>query len=262
MVTFCPRLGPDRASVVSWRDGRPDRQAHPDRGRRANHTRGAGQLLRARIRPARLRGGDGDQRGRGARRRPAPPARAGPARHRDAGHGRRRGAPRHPRHRPEDPRHHGHRQRELADRRRRHQGRRLLVSAQAREVPVPRPPRRRRAPGLITWGPEMAPKPPDARRAPAKPWRSSTDALAALRSDYMGAPRWPPNPQTFAAPRRSRGASLEWLTSCRASRWPPRPPTLVAPRRSRGAPRPCGFLLEPELQVDGSGGVGGPAIEL
>src|SRR5437660_4031546 len=109
------------------------------------------------------------------------------------------------------------------------------------------------------------------RDGPQTPRRSSRPGEAVALLDRCtsrapvglhGGPEMAPNPQTFAAPRRSRGASLEWLTSCRASRWPPRPPTLVAPRRSRGAPRPCGFLLEPELQVDGSGGVGGLAIEL
>src|SRR5438093_36616 len=32
-------------------------------------------------------------------------------------------------------------------------------------------------------------------------------------STELGAPIWPPNPQTFAAPRRSRGAALEWFPS-------------------------------------------------
>src|SRR5438105_3276618 len=47
----------------------------------------------------------------------------------------------------------------------------------------------------------------------------------------MGAPTWPPSPHTFAAPRRSRGASLEWLTSWGAPTWPPSPHTFAAPRR-------------------------------
>src|SRR5215468_6252024 len=39
----------------------------------------------------------------------------------------------------------------------------------------------------------------------------------------MGAPKWPPSPGTFVAPRRSRAAPLG-------------PRTFVAPRRSRAAP--------------------------
>src|SRR5712664_3409411 len=49
-------------------------------------------------------------------------------------------------------------------------------------------------------GPEMAPKPPFARRAPAEPWRASITVAGD------GAPRWPPNPPSLVAPRRSRGA--------------------------------------------------------
>src|SRR5207248_11249562 len=45
----------------------------------------------------------------------------------------------------------------------------------------------------------------------------------------MGAATWPPNPQTFAAPRRSRGASLERLTSWGPD-MAPKPPNV------RGAP--------------------------
>src|SRR5438874_8492455 len=70
------------------------------------------------------------------------------------------------------------------------------------------------------WGPEMAPKPPDVRRAAAEPWRASV-----LR-DGDGAPKWPPGPATFGAPRRSRGAALctvdqitrrPWMTRIRTT---------------------------------------------
>src|SRR5881396_3326779 len=53
----------------------------------------------------------------------------------------------------------------------------------------------------------------------------------------MGAPTWPPYPQTFDAPRQSRGASLQWLSVVRGPGMAPIPPTLGTPRRSRGAPR-------------------------
>src|SRR5438067_11249972 len=36
----------------------------------------------------------------------------------------------------------------------------------------------------------------------------------------MGAPKWPPSPHTFAAPRRSRGASLEYLARAGARNGP------------------------------------------
>src|SRR5438105_3641302 len=49
----------------------------------------------------------------------------------------------------------------------------------------------------------------------------------------MGAPKWPPTPRTFVAPRRSRDARL---IDMGAPKWPPTPPTFVAPRRSRDAP--------------------------
>src|SRR5205807_373263 len=66
-----------------------------------------------------------------------------------------------------------------------------------------------------------------------------------------GAPTWPPNPQTFAAPRRSRGASLEWLTSCGAPTWSP---CRKEPRRS-SAP----FSTSAYRVGGGGGGGGGPA---
>src|SRR5438105_11024334 len=73
----------------------------------------------------------------------------------------------------------------------------------------------------------MAPNPPHVRSAPAEPWRFSGvlnagprdgpqpptrsqrpgGAVALLWSAQRRAPRWPPTPNTFAAPRRSRGAS-------------------------------------------------------
>src|SRR5437867_9361475 len=99
-------------------------------------------------------------------------------------------------------------------------------------------PRRSRGAALEwfpSWGPDMAPKPPNVRSAPAQPWRCSGvvpvvgprygpqtpkrsqrpgAAVALLWSgSRRGAPIWPPNPQTFAAPRRSRGAALEWFPS-------------------------------------------------
>src|SRR2546428_14025792 len=75
---------------------------------------------------------------------------------------------------------------------------------------------------LTSWGgPDMAPKPPNVRSAPAEPWRFSGVV------DVVGGPRHgPPNPQTFAAPRRSRGASLEWLTSWGGPDMAPKPPNL------------------------------------
>src|SRR5205085_2448533 len=75
-------------------------------------------------------------------------------------------------------------------------------------------------------GPEMAPKPPDVRRAPAEPWRAS------VWRDGDGAPKWPPSPPTFVAPRRSRGAPLCGETEMGPRNGP------QAPRRSsrpRGA---------------------------
>src|SRR5437764_943914 len=77
------------------------------------------------------------------------------------------------------------------------------------------------------WGPEMAPKPPDVRRAPAEPWRAS------VWRDGDGAPKWPPGPPTFVAPRRSRGAPLCGETEMRAREMAPRPPDV---RRAAGEP--------------------------
>ena len=54
----------------------------------------------------------------------------------------------------------------------------------------------------------------------------------------MGAPTWPPNPPTFVAPRRSRGAPLPRAPAA-ASTWPPsRRPGCIRPRALRFSP-PC-----------------------
>src|SRR5438445_13795570 len=54
----------------------------------------------------------------------------------------------------------------------------------------------------FTWGPRDGPQPPIVRRAPAEPWRSS---------GLHGGPEMAPNPPSFVAPRRSRGAPLQRL---------------------------------------------------
>src|SRR5437867_5864492 len=53
----------------------------------------------------------------------------------------------------------------------------------------------------------------------------------------MGAPTWPPYPQTLVAPRMNRGAPRSRACRMGAPTWPPYPQTLVAPRMNRGAPR-------------------------
>src|SRR5207302_2967531 len=63
----------------------------------------------------------------------------------------------------------------------------------------------------FTWGPRDGPQPPIVRRAPAEPWRSS---------GLHGGPEMAPNPPSFVAPRRSRGAPLVYMG---APRWPPTP---------------------------------------
>src|SRR5262245_53086 len=91
----------------------------------------------------------------------------------------------------------------------------------------------------------------------------------------MGAQKWPPNPQTLVAPRRSRvaprarawpgGPEMAPQTPKRSSRpgeagsllgrarglgaqkWPPNPQTLVAPRQSRVAPRARAWPGGPEM---------------
>src|SRR5262245_18405075 len=57
----------------------------------------------------------------------------------------------------------------------------------------------------------------------------------------MGAPTWPPCPQTFGTPRPSRGAPLSCActpaTDTGAPTWPPCPQTFGTPLPARGAPR-------------------------
>src|SRR5205085_740870 len=88
------------------------------------------------------------------------------------------------------------------------------------------PPRRTSRPGqavallcfsFATWGPRYGSHPPDVRRAPAKPWRSS-----ASRSLH-GGPDMAPTPQTFVAPRPSRGAPLLLVRYMGAPIWLPPP---------------------------------------
>src|SRR6185503_13209165 len=77
----------------------------------------------------------------------------------------------------------------------------------------------------------------------------------------MGAPKWPPSPQTFAAPRRSRGAAL--LNVVRGPEMAPNPQCSERPGEA-GALRdacfrpPGGWLLagaglEQELHLGGGG---------
>src|SRR2546430_213088 len=51
----------------------------------------------------------------------------------------------------------------------------------------------------------------------------------------MGAQTWPPNPHTFAAPRRSRGAALEWVMSAGPRLGPHTPPRSQRPGPAGGA---------------------------
>src|SRR5207248_8330475 len=80
--------------------------------------------------------------------------------------------------------------------------------------PEPRVHRQRLDPhaevSILVGGPDMAPKPPYVRSAPAEPWRSSTMHFSSTL--LLGAPTRPPNPLTFGAPRRSRGAPLRCIS--------------------------------------------------
>src|SRR5207248_4745914 len=76
------------------------------------------------------------------------------------------------------------------------------------------------------WGPRHGPQAPQRSQRPggavALLWigwhRGARHGPQALI--WLGAPTMPPSPPTFAAPRRSRGASLDWWASWGPT-WPP-----------------------------------------
>ncbi len=84
----------------------------------------------------------------------------------------------------------------------------------------------------------MAPKPPHVRRPPAKPGCSS-----GVRESR--APRWPPNPHTFVAPRRSRGAPL--VCARAGPRDGPQTPTRSSPPGEAGVLLWCAREQGPEM---------------
>src|SRR5213078_4106494 len=89
------------------------------------------------------------------------------------------------------------------------------------------PRRSRGAPRSPASGPELAPQ---------TPTRSSRPGAAVARLGHpRAAPNWPPKP-----PHVRRAPAQPWRASVTRERprtGPPNPHTFVAPRRSRGAPR-------------------------